>query len=68
MSLSVETLNLLAVILSQQTVSLADPNFDDVSAALGKARKELLAALDAASGPASAPNRATRRHPPKAKP
>jgi len=53
MTLSVETLNLLAVLLSQQSVSLADPHFDEVSAGLGKARRELLAALDQAAQPAA---------------
>ena len=49
--LSPDVLNFLAVILSQQSVSAADPNFDETAALISKARRELLAALKSLEHP-----------------
>ena len=46
MKFSPDVLSYLAVILSQQSVSAADPNFDATAELVGRARRELLAALD----------------------
>lgn len=53
--MSPDVLNFLAVILSQQSVSAADPNFDAAAALVGKARRELIAAIESAETEGNAP-------------
>lgn len=51
--MSPDVLDFLALILSQQSVSAADPNFDQTAALVSKARRELLEALRSPSCPPS---------------
>jgi hypothetical protein len=47
MKFSSDVLSYLAVLLSQQSVSASDPNFEVTAELVGRARRELLAALEA---------------------
>jgi hypothetical protein len=47
--LSLETLNLLAEVLSNVTVQANNVDFDEVARKVGNARRELIAAIEAAS-------------------
>lgn len=51
MNLSLDTLNLLALLLAQVTISPTTDDFEDYAVALAKARRELLAAIQAAATP-----------------
>lgn len=48
-TLSLETLNLLAEILAGVTVQANRDDFDEVARKVGNARRELIAAIEAAS-------------------
>lgn len=47
--LSLETLNVLAVLLSKVTLTPTADDFEEQAMAFGKARRELIAAIEAAS-------------------
>ncbi len=48
MTFSEDVLNFLAVIVAAQSVTADRPDFDEAAALLGKTRREILAALEAA--------------------